>query len=266
MFFSIAFVLTLFVYVWITAKVVSRFLKKIVATSKWYRRIHRIMVSEWRHPAARGIGSILLAIFVILPLLVFLFLMASGLFYLEAREEGRRSADLKRRIEEFENENIIRYEGLKIWLKKHGVNLYYNTVNGITAVLTESRYQNSRQETEAARRDEVWGHEQLLPSKLAYLFVTAKGRQHIHSTVGGYWGCNSNLSYLYEIMKEAQNAGIDVKLHHCPEIFVPWANEALLPFREQEKYAGNGWQRSSYRGLIEAQAPKELQPLPRPQF
>ena len=149
----------------------------------------------------------------------------------------------------------------KQWLAENPITLYYNTVNGITVVMTEAMYEANMITTKRHRRNAMWDKNVLMPNTDAFLFVDANGFEMFkcnsgtntsdpieHRHVSGWLTSLDDLVEFYKITLEQK-----------PEIFVPFVNQSVLPFAHH-LYRRHGVE--SYElELVVGQAPKEMQPL-----
>lgn len=175
------------------------------------------------------------------------------------RQRKKESAERHRKfMEENERRSVLRLR----FLQQNGVDLYINTVNGITAVLTAEKHSQCLEQTKYGRMDRVWNHKHSLAPVIpgTYVFATKHGQEWISKKVGDYYKCHP-LSELHKIAAEAMERGIDVRLRRDERIFVPFASEGLVSFRNQQEWFRPEYHEATYSDLIDAQAPTDLQAI-----
>lgn len=259
---------SLVVYVLLTIRLVFGLWKRFVEESSWYQRFVLRLTRGRRTRQIKGRDLIILIPLFLLGLL-FLFpttpILWPVLKYREIRKEKRIAMECRQRLErqneverQQRQENRSRAEARKKWFATNKPTLYYNTINGITAVLRPADYERMKRETKHARLDERWNHTILKPSTHIFTFVTKSGGElieargsHIrHGRVAGW------ISRLHQLCEEH-----DCSLVKDETIFVPWVNETLVSFSEQERVFTRGGSDWLAAELIDQQAPPELRPL-----
>lgn len=260
------------VYVLLTAHIVFRFRRQIVMKSRWYRKVHYRLIDRWEARQLQWIGTIILLVLVLLPITLLLFPVAPILWivlgHLDAKEQKRRDeADKAYREKEraewerVQQENARRCEARKQWLAENKPRLYYNTVNGVTAVLRPADYADAQKQTERSRRNGFWEKDNvLLPVRDTFVFVTKQGREMIDANTGsdfvGRYKVAGWISQLDDIVEKS-----GAELVGAGDIFVPWVNETLMPFEQQKDILHDCVHTGSHYNLVEAQVPAELQSL-----
>lgn len=163
-----------------------------------------------------------------------------------------------------EIENRRRGQHRKEWLAKNQLVLYCKTVAGITAVVSTSEYDKYIEKTRRERRNETWQHKDvLLPIPTTVTFVTQSGydlvRNHLVSRKYNtdnpfYFGVSGWLTDLDDLVKE-YNVQIELK----DDIFVPFVNDALVPFEVHPRNPAGD--RYRYFRLVIEQIPVDLRPV-----
>lgn len=190
-------------------------------------------------------------------ILPFLSLSTSGLCYLVAplvvavrlylRHRWEMQNEENRREQERKDAERSRY--VKAWFKENRATLYYNTIDGITAVLTPEGLAAAQRETRYDQMDGRWNHDGLVPCKVC-VFVNTAGRERVSKIT------SKGVLWLSELHRLVDDHGVE--LIHCPGIFVPCVNEARVPFSDQRFCVSTGDGRSSlFEGLLESQVPRE---------
>ncbi len=187
-----------------------------------------------------------------------------GYTYTDSKERKERDELIRVEAENRKarkEENERRADARAQWFTDHRPRLYYNTIDGVTAVLDPEEYVATKKRTAHAITDERWSNpSRFLPEAKTCVFVTQSARNRIFAILKTEWvaekkicGYRSRL----DIIVEKNN----VELVHAPEIFVPWVNESLLSFETQrQKFRDcEGWGTSEM--LVERQAPAELQSI-----
>jgi hypothetical protein len=180
----------------------------------------------------------------------------------EKRERERKEAESVQRAQEErekkEKQNQHRADARKRWLVNNRPQLFFNTVNGITAVLRPADLEAIQKETERARVNETWVQSTLMLAPRTFVFVTQSGRETIRTNykqaevykVAG-WRADLN-----EVCQKA-----DCQLMRDETIFVPWVNESLVPFESQYRCTQDSLAGRLFEELIEKQMPAEIQRL-----
>ena len=259
------------VYVLVTATTVFRFRRQVAMKTNWYRNLYYRLVVQAPSPQLEGVGKTILFV-VRVPLTLLFFTIAPILWfvlgYLDAKEQKRRDeADKAYREKEraererVQQENSRRCEARKQWLAENKPKLYYNTVNGVTAVLRPTDYADVQKQTERSRRNGFWEKDNvLLPVRDTFVFVTKQGREMIDANTGsdfvGHYKVAGYISKLDDIVEKS-----GAELVRAEDIFVPCVNETLVPFKQQSETMHDCVHTGSHYHLVEAQAPAELQPL-----
>lgn len=260
------------VYVLVTATTVFRFRRQIVMKSRWYRNVHYHLVGRWEAQQLQWIGVLVLFVFVLLPVTLLLFPVAPVLWivlgHLDAKEQKRRAEQDKQyrekeraERERIQQENARRAEARKQWLAENKPKLYYNTVSGVTAVLRPADYTDAQKQTERSRRNGFWDKDNvLLPVRDTFVFVTKQGREMIDANTGSdYIGRYKVAGWISQLDDIVEKSGAE--LVRAEDIFVPWVNETLIPYKQQSETMHDCVHTGSHFYLVEAQAPAELQPL-----
>jgi hypothetical protein len=180
---------------------------------------------------------------------------------MQAAEKAEKENE--RKTKHWEEENKRREAAREQWLLEHRgkLGLYYNTIAGVTAVLRPTDYRQVEARTNAARLDEEWDAASvLMPATNTCLFVTAPGKKIVEGCAGTE-NARDLVAGMYSVLRALCDE-YDVQLVHKADIFVPFVNETLVPFEEQYRGVVRGRATSTF--LLEAQAPEELQYLPRP--
>ena len=108
-------------------------------------------------------------------------LLIAGFYGLQgSRENARKKAERRANwlwSQRYQAEVARRAELRKKWLFEQRPALFYNTMDGITAVLTPKKYEEARQETRRRITDGGWASQSsLYPSHSTFIFLTQKGR------------------------------------------------------------------------------------------
>lgn len=267
------FLLTLYIVVfW---KTVARFYHKSVVPSWWFDALAYHLIHRWKGRVVllEWVGMAIMLVCVVLPtgavgfsVAPFLWLCFKRVAFLKKKEDERRENVQRGLMEEAERrrverlaENNRRAEARKQWLSENKPKLYLNTIDGVTAVLMPQDYEAVVKQTAINHRNGFWDKENVLyPAPNTIVFVTKQGQETLRRSIGRDARCNTAglLSQLDEIV-EAGN----VELVRDENIFVPWVNETLIPFAEQRAVILQCYLRGTFEGLVEAQAPADLQPL-----
>jgi hypothetical protein len=170
----------------------------------------------------------------------------------EAEESGKAQA---RRLK-IETENQEKASKRKSWFEENKPVLYYNTIDGVTAVLRPADRERVIRDTENARADERWEYTSFIPARETFLFATKPGSALIKKNSNGV----RTARWFSELQELCRENNCDLK--HDPTIFVPWVNEGVIPFKEQREALDDCGGRSLQIELIDKQAPAELQSLP----
>jgi hypothetical protein len=174
-----------------------------------------------------------------------------------ANKQQQDHADRVRKQQNLDREN----GRLALILEGFTIELFYNTIEGITTVMTPAQYAAQIEATRLARLDGLWTHENLLlPTKNAFVFYTEEGLGRIRhnmsvSNAHEYGFVSGPMSHLAKLVEHYQ-----IKAARKEDIFVHYANLTLLDKRSQELLRSNqaGWYKDH---LIYSQFPKELQPI-----
>jgi hypothetical protein len=191
-------------------------------------------------------------------------LLARRLRREDFEEEQRRIQESQKRLmQEYAEQKRINAERKTLreeWLKNNPITLYYNTVSGITVVMTPAMYNANLVSTKWHRRNAMWDKNVLMPYPEAFLFVDANGRDLFISNSGSattdlikYNYVNGWLTDLDELVER-----YGITLEQKPEIFVPYVNTSVLPFHEHKFDRNFG--HYEY-GLVINQTPPEMQPI-----
>ena len=243
-----------------------RFANKL-AEDQWYSNIHwyRIgMIGRFRfYPFRYPLRLACLAISYLFAVPLFiLFRIGDYLDWKENKERRKREAEASKQAQErrrqTEETNQRRTLSRRQWLSDNKPKLYFNTVSGVTAVLRPVDYESAKRQTQNARTNELWAHNVLKPVRETFTFVTKSGGELIESNyhfartykVAGW------LSDLCELCQATE-----CSLVRDETIFVPWVNETLVSFQEQDQIFRSCHGQASAAELIDKQAPVELQYL-----
>lgn len=173
----------------------------------------------------------------------------------EQQRQGLFRADQDRKELELARENKVRADKRREWLAANETHLYFNTVIGITAVLPLDDFELNKKQTECARLNETWTSEVLMPHPGIRVFVSKPGEEAIRKASR----CTNILGSYGELVQRCREA--NCKLIKDESIFVPFVNESLLTFTEQDgyifDYRGSNW----FFDMVERQTPKDLQPI-----
>lgn len=173
------------------------------------------------------------------------------------REENERQ---EREYAEYERINAEREKLREEWLKNNPITLYYNTVSGITVVMTPTIYKANQVSTKWHRRNAMWDKNVLMPNSAAFLFIDANGCELFLRNSGT--GTSDPIRYNYvsgwltALDELVERYGIT--LEQKPEIFVPFVNTSVLPF-DEHKFNRHTVGRYEYE-LVVNQTPPELHP------
>jgi hypothetical protein len=162
------------------------------------------------------------------------------------REQAERQGN---RNEENRARRVLRDQ----WLAENPLKLFYNTMDGVTAVLRPADYQEAARRTSYAVADGLWETEQIFVlQRPTYVFGTVEGQKIVRERFGT---TPRLLSELYDL-RDCHG----VELVRDERIFVPAMNERMISFREQVDSVA----RPTYpfQQLVEAQAPPEMRHLP----
>jgi uncharacterized membrane protein len=142
------------------------------------------------------------------------------------------------------------------WFAAHPPKLYCNTINGITAVVAPFDFVAHVEKTARMVRNEQWLHKVLPPLEETYLFVNAKGVATIDAALrqpkAGYY-YSGWLADLDDLVRH-----YNVELVEEPRLFVPFANESILPLDQHSSSKSS--LKSIASMLIDMQAPRDLWP------
>lgn len=156
----------------------------------------------------------------VLTFLIFVVLFAVWLcfrprYYWLKRKERRRQ-------EREEAERKAQEERIKKWEEEHPPVLYYNTDNGVTAVIPKADYEVAVRHRKCEIRNGLTT-EKLLPLIFhTYLFLHTSAKK---VPTGFQTGWLSDFDELREV----------AKVERRTDIFVPFVSEKTMPFSEQEK-------------------------------
>lgn len=179
----------------------------------------------------------------------------------QTEERRRREEAHQKKLAEVERQKVNgeRAKFREAWIKEHSLTLFYHTMSGITVVMTPAQYEACQMSTKWHRRNVLWENDILMPDPHACLFIDAKGfdlfvRNHggthdpiEHSYVSGW------LTALDELVDR-----YGITLEQKPEIFVPFVNESVLPFKEHKF---NREPRRYVYDLVIMQTPEEMHPV-----
>jgi hypothetical protein len=171
------------------------------------------------------------------------------------------SAEREHKAEAWRNANAERKKLREAWFAENPITLYYNTVNGITVVMTQAMYEANLVTTKRHRRNAMWDKNVLVPNTEAFLFVDANGLEIFKRNAGtntsdpiGYNYVSGWLTSLDDMVERYK-----ITLEQKVEIFVPLVNQSVLPFAEHQ-YRRHDVEHYEYQ-LVVKQAPKVMQPL-----
>jgi hypothetical protein len=156
-------------------------------------------------------------------------------------------------------ENTRRAAARKEWLAANKPFLYFNTIEGITAVLRPADYETGRATTRRAITNGFWDDRSfmMMPVRETIVFVNKKGWEGINERSGSV---NYKVAGWLSDLEDIENRG-GVKLVEARDIFVPWVNQTHYSFAEQRELISDCFDKGSYYELVEKQAPREFQPL-----
>src|SRR3989344_1451448 len=177
----------------------------------------------------------------------------------QMEEEKQTQRRLREKVEREQclQENIQRAEARKLWLAENPLKLYCKTVSGITAVVRPSEYEAGQVQTHKARRNEQWTEEHvLLPINNTFLFVNKKGATLFGTSFRTGYPLDYLCGWLSDLDDLVKEYGITLETKE--DIFVPYVNEALLPFDE---HRSTGKEKDYSYELTSGQAPAETQRL-----
>jgi hypothetical protein len=159
--------------------------------------------------------------------------------------------------------NIKRKELRMEYFKDNRPRLMTKCISGIHVVMTPGMYDRQVDATTAALRNARWEHENiLLPSSEAFMFVDAKGAEQFRKARG----VRSNVDDVVRHHFSGWLTDLDwlvkkynIELVTKQDIFVPFINEAILPYGEQSaRYSNRGGYETE---LVAIQAPPEMHPV-----
>jgi hypothetical protein len=257
MFLHMLLVVALVVYLILFWKTTSRTIKGVFYSAS-ILKIRRGLGS----PFPRGVFA--------LVLLLFCGLVGYGLApifwvayhhhdYKVAREKERRAEEQRLQAEklraERQAENKKRARLQEEWFAEHPRKLFFNTMNGVTAVLSPNALEDGEKITRYALLDGHWSHEKILkPTGDTCLFVTVEG----WTTVRMHLGEQVSLQMLSRLHDLAEKHKIE--LCRDERIFVPAMGEVIVPFGGQAAGVVASYKRVSEL-LVTSQIPQELQLL-----
>lgn len=169
-------------------------------------------------------------------------------------EEQRVQAERLRTERQVENKKRARLQ--EEWFSEHPRKLFFNTMNGVTAVLSPNALEDGEKITRYALLDGHWSHEKILkPTGDTCLFVTVEG----WTTVRMHLGEQVSLQMLSRLHDLAEKHKIE--LCRDERIFVPAMGEAIVPFGGQAAGVVTSYKRV-FELLVTSQIPQELRLLP----
>ncbi len=250
----------------LTSPTLNNFWGRVLDGTRWYRRIVRSI--EAMPKLSRWLGWSILAIvlfsirFLAAPLLWIVMILTEGRRKKREAEKYRQQQEAGRIAKEKKDqENLRRAEARKQWFAEHPPKLYFNTVSGVTSILRPDVYNAAIEQTTKARRNGFWEKDNVLfPAYDTVIFVTKQGKELIDNNLGGKDAGRYKIAGWLSALDEIVQAG-NAELVHVSEIFVPWVNEAVVPFSDQKQMVRDSLGRASYLELILPQAPRELLPV-----
>ncbi|MDQ5928206.1 MAG: hypothetical protein QG633_644 [Patescibacteria group bacterium] len=169
-------------------------------------------------------------------------------------EEQRLQAEKLRAERQAENKKRTRLQ--EEWFAENPRKLFFNTMGGVTAVLSPNALEAGEKETRYARLDGLWGHEKILkPTGETCLFVTIEGQGVVRKHLGERVSLRM-LSGLHALVERHK-----VELCRDERIFVPAMSEAIMCFDDQAAGMISDME-SSFDLLIAPQTPYDLRLLP----
>lgn len=248
------------------AKVVFRFWTEVFEKSDAYKSVCNLLVDRWDAIPIRQIGSVI-CLFWIIPMIFLLFLVAPILWIvlgvLDAKKKREKDEENRQRRERIQSEvQLGREKQIRIrnarqkWLEENRGNLvvYYNTMGGVTAVLTPKDYESVKVETERRKLNGLWSKEGVLVlSAKTVVFATAQGMELARSNYFLKPGCTSSFTPHWR----SQLDHLGVKMVHMSDIFVPFVSEAVIPFDLQSRVLRDHCDQN-LNWLVELQIPDEI--------
>ncbi len=203
-----------------------------------------------------------------------------GILYLIVREQAHRYN--RRKQDEEESERIaennararreqLEREALALensrreflrrqWIATHKPALFYNTIDGVTAVLTFNALTAARHMTQIAFENGTWAvSSRLIPIYGTVIFTTDAGRERVVASLGSELRAKYHTAGFTSTLREIAREW-NVELIRAEDIFVPGVSEALMPFNKQWEAIGTCHDKGNSVALIQSQAPLELQP------
>gem|GEM_PF-5099387 len=182
----------------------------------------------------------------------------------QRRREAARAAEWEARRPEREAQEAAQlkvrqeaYQSQIDWLKAHPPELYWNTVDGITIVVTPQQYLANLEETQNAREDGLWDVKGInVPIREGVAYFSKDARERI------WTGLNIDPILIHYCAGWPSDLKI-LKNDYCVELikrtdlFVPWVNEKFLTFQEQANRFSPCKDRGRYEYLILPQVPAE---------
>jgi hypothetical protein len=178
------------------------------------------------------------------------------------REFHAWSEKRRREDEDKAKENASRTAMRKQHYSEQPPVLHYNTVAGITAVMTPYAYEKALKSTRVARSNETWQNEKVLSPSVCrpFIFLTLSGKKTVHAATTKL-GYTSEMYRWYSELQELVEE-CNINLVYSPDIFVPYVNDTLTPFTEQDiTTPGYGCSRSLEGCLIGYNVPEEMRDL-----
>ena len=161
----------------------------------------------------------------------------------------------------WQEENERRVLARKDWLATNKAKIYFHTIDGITAALTEADYEKARVVTRDALTDGRWDRNYMMFSTRTYVLVTVRGKEVISSHAQGKYA-EAKISGFRSALDRLKRE-YNVELIDAKDIFVPWTREETSI---DIMLARKGNDLTLYTELVESQIPTELHPLPRGDF
>ena len=128
-------------------------------------------------------------------------------------------------------------------------------------MLRPADYATIQRDTERSRRNGFWEKDNVLfPARDTFVFVTKQGKELINANAGSdYIGRYKVAGWISQLDDIVERGGVE--LVRADDIFVPWLNETLMPFKQQAEILHDCVHTGSYYHLVEMQAPVELHQL-----
>jgi hypothetical protein len=140
------------------------------------------------------------------------------------------------------------------WLCQNTLQLYFNAIGGLIAVMTPRQYAECTRITDAQRVDGRWESQTVLvPWLPTVLFATDSAYELCGPSMPKWVERPFLVSHLTQLQER-----YNIHMVHKVDIFVPYVNEALAPFDEHKS---NSSPLSPRQLLIYPQLPSNLHPF-----